>query len=426
MTNSKLFSRLVSWGLLSLAALVLVLRVPGVMETPRFWAEEGTLYFTAAYNQPWYRALFLSHNGYYSLIPNMATVAATLVPLEFAPYVTMISSLLIQLIPVALIAFGTSELWKSLLSRVIGVGAVLFTSLNGEVWLNTPNSQFHLSLSAFLILLEDSESLQPLRKWIYRMVLAAAGLTGVPSGFLAPLFFIKSWQDKTKEAGIQGGILLASLLLQMSIIFSTSDAGGIGDRWDGLIGIPTAVYSLVLKSILVPIMGAEITQQIAGRFGSIYGDPDLSWIVVIGTLFGLALLGMFYLVWRYRSGWKFAGGYALLVIPSLLFSPGDKSLFIDVYFAERYFYAPNVILVLALILHMTGEGRRAKWQSKIVSIVLITSVLINGILDYRETAYFEEDWPNWREEVAHWREDPTYEPRIWPGWSAAWRVKLDR
>ena len=67
--------------LLAGAAAALVLRVPEVVLEPRFWAEEARVYFVYALNNPAGSALLAPHQGYYSLVPNLATWLATLVPL---------------------------------------------------------------------------------------------------------------------------------------------------------------------------------------------------------------------------------------------------------------------------------------------------------------------------------------------------------
>jgi hypothetical protein len=72
------------------AVLAIALRAPVLWSHPRFWGEEGTIYFADAFNRAWFHSLFAPHVGYYSLFANgTALAAARLAPLEYAPLVTL-------------------------------------------------------------------------------------------------------------------------------------------------------------------------------------------------------------------------------------------------------------------------------------------------------------------------------------------------
>jgi len=101
------------------AILLIVIRDVRYFTNPRFWAEEGTLHFAYSYNHPWYQALIHPQVGYLNFYPNLATVLATLVPLEFAPLVTTLAALLVQLIPIVIILLSSSMLWKGWLRKII-------------------------------------------------------------------------------------------------------------------------------------------------------------------------------------------------------------------------------------------------------------------------------------------------------------------
>ncbi len=70
----------------------------------RFWAEEGPIFFARAWSLPPWRALWQPFGGYLNLVANAAALGARwLVPLRWAPYVTIATGLLFQLLPPALL-----------------------------------------------------------------------------------------------------------------------------------------------------------------------------------------------------------------------------------------------------------------------------------------------------------------------------------
>ncbi len=199
------------WVVLGLSMCVIVWRAPGLFTEPRLWAEEGTRYFRSAYayaeSPQWYRSLFQVQRGYFALWPNLAaTAAANLVPLEEAPRVTTALALLIQLAAVAILLWSESELWSHRGIKTLGVLAMIFAPLSGEIWLNTINSQFVLALIGFLILHANARQSQRLR-WLFQALLGIAGLTGIVSILLTPLFVFKALKEKSRERAIQAGDL---------------------------------------------------------------------------------------------------------------------------------------------------------------------------------------------------------------------------
>lgn len=203
---------------------LLVGREPRFLGSPRFWAEEGTRYFAYAYTHPWYAALTHAELGYVALWPNLATtVAANMVPLEYAPLVTTLFALTVQIIPIILIVWSDGTFWNGFATKIIGCCALLFAPLSQEIWLNTINSQFYFLLITLLVLIEDAHA-KGTRRIMYRVLLVVAGLTGAVSLFLLPVFAIKAVQEKHRERGIQAALLVACAVVQ-GAVFWASQAG---------------------------------------------------------------------------------------------------------------------------------------------------------------------------------------------------------
>ena len=93
--------------------------------------------FQYAWDAPWLEALLSPHLGYYSLWPNLATViAANLLPLEVAPYVTLAFSVLAFLL-VSIVILSDAGPFKTPLQKLLGVCIFLLVIPNGKYWLLT-------------------------------------------------------------------------------------------------------------------------------------------------------------------------------------------------------------------------------------------------------------------------------------------------
>ena len=144
MKNSKISNRIIKLSFLFLGVLAMFFRAPSFFFEPRFWAEEGIIYFSNAFNNPWYKALFTPHLDYLSLFNNIAsTLAANIVQLKDAPLITTLLAFAVQVIPLAIVLWSQSELWGSAVKKAVGILIILFVPLSGEIWLATNCSQFY-------------------------------------------------------------------------------------------------------------------------------------------------------------------------------------------------------------------------------------------------------------------------------------------
>jgi len=197
------------------------LRAPNLLIHPRLWAEEGSVFLQYAYQYPWHITILSPHQGYYSFLTNFVSLFARVVPLQYAPFITTYTALVIQMIPYVIILWGKSCLWNNPMRKIIGCMIVLLSpAATGEVWLNTTNVHFHLCVISFLILLEPVDNISRVRRTLYRVLLLIGGLTSVPSVFLLPLFVISALQERKRERLMQAGLLFLCLFLQIIALTS--------------------------------------------------------------------------------------------------------------------------------------------------------------------------------------------------------------
>ena len=132
-------------SLFVLCLLVSIVKSPILFSLPRFWAEDGVIYYLQARSLSVFEALWGMPLGYLALPPNLAGILATQLPLFYAPYANLIVSLSIQLLLVWVVLsnqyFSGHRLKQAILLLI-----PIMVIQSFETWLNTINSQVWLAL----------------------------------------------------------------------------------------------------------------------------------------------------------------------------------------------------------------------------------------------------------------------------------------
>ena len=411
------------YGALMLYALLIWARLPVLFSDPRFWAEEGTVFFGSALEQPFLGSLFMVRQGYFNLIDNVAgIIAARAVPLERAPVVTLMVSLLIQLLPAWLILTSRIEVLRSRTSQTMALGVILLSIPDIEIWLNTSNCQFHLAVSVFIILISAAQQ----RRYAIlgrAAVLLMSGLTGIASVLLAPFFMVRAAVERTRARVIEAAVLTFSMAVQGVAVMYAISGGARGISFD------PNVYACVLfvKSILLPLGGfSTITDEISDTVFRAAASGHTPALVYLTVLMAVGVLGV--MAFRSRCHEARIAWMAFLWITVISFVGGidaEKDTYILPQLGGRYFYVPNVCLGLLLVMLVSREGARSAIARSSAAVVLIW-VLIMGGYDYigtRRNPYYEQftQGPSWRAGVAAWRMDHALPIRIWP---ESWTVEI--
>jgi hypothetical protein len=410
---------------------VIILRLPSLLFEPNLWAEEGSRYFPYAFyfaqTPEWYAGFYQIQRGYLALWPNLAaTIAANFFPLAYAPLVMTIMAFVIQVSVIGFFLWTDFEEWQSATLKIVGVIVIIFVPVSGEVWLNTINSQFLLAVIAFLILHAKS-SPNRFVEWLRYFLLLLAGLTGIVSSLLVPLFAYKAVVKRDKERVWQTAILAGCLIIQLGIFLFTSlnENSALTERL-GTIRWSTLVTIFWTQSIGTVLLGLENIQSIFFHINTLWeSNIHLFDIVSIFTLLlVLMFIGLIALNLRPETRVTLIGSYIILIIVSIFFSlTEDKFLLANPLASHRYFYAPNIILGLGLIagiqnnLSVTGKLPNKLLAMQSILVILLTVSLFWGIMQYRKTTLFGPDWPNWKNEITAYCEDSTQPIEIWPpGW----------
>lgn len=389
--------------ILLLYAVLIVLRMPSIVLHGRFWAEEGTVFFAQAWSRPPLDVLFHSHGGYLNLVANVAALAARWwLPLEEAPYGTIGAGLLFQLLPPLLLLLARDAWLQDWRVRAAGIVLLLFVPAADEIWLQTLHCQFELTLASALVLALDVP--RGGRAALAWAVLALAPLSGPGAMVLLPLFALRSVLERSRERGVQGAVLLGATLVQLVLFFH----GEPGRRFSIS---PAALLTVVaMKHLVVPFLGAHAAGSVAASWREALAAGRVPAVALLSA--GAAFLLLAWVVAWTRNvvgAWLLAAA-ALVGGASYGGALGGAADLMSPFVGERYAFVPQSLLGLAILSLATGPVRLVR----VVAGAVCAWLLVVGVQQYRRPWSAVAYGPDWRAQVAAWREDPSHALRLWP------------
>jgi len=325
----------------------------------------------------------------------------------------------VQVVPLALILWGRSPLWPNLISRLLGVALYLLAPVAGEVWLNTINSQFYFAVIGALILSEDAATQLTLRQWAYNGLLLVAGLTGPVTCFLTPLFAWRAWAERRQHYWVRTGILAACAAIEGLSILRSAGRGELPVHVSGL-SVPDLADILWTQSVALSLLGHQAATASLTVLAALAGHPILTWLVTLLRIAAEAALFWFLARALSPAARRFLlGAYALVLLLSLLGTLGVRGADLVVPGnAGRYFYAPNILLLLSIGQSVTWDRAHLAQARNWLCLALLAAALVAGALNYSWPALAPANWPRWRDEVALYQQDPQHPLAIWPlGWT---------
>jgi len=395
------------------------IRAREILLSPRFWAEEATLYFKGIYESTWLEGLlFIPHHvaEYISLAVNFPLVIAVNVfPLYYTPYITTYFSFAILLIPYLVILYGYSHLWKNPFQRISTCLLLLLipTAAEPEVLLNTINLQVHCGLISVCILFENLHTCetQIKKKWGYRLLLIFCGLSGIYTTFLSLAFLVKAYYEKSIEAWRHFWIVCSTSFIQTALFFSIHQQGIVGDEKLVYFDIIKAPLYIFNHHIMTPLLGFWVRLKL--------NTPDIlqagyfsRFTLLIMSLGVIIIVGLFfYKVIKNRTSpylillvISFLSVSLLTAIGSMGGAPG-----------ARYAVIPGFLFTLILFYSIQWQ-RPFNYYSMIISVTLCVSLLIGSFYFFETRKYWvnREYLPIWSVEIAQWQKNADYFLVSWP------------
>ncbi|NKN32886.1 hypothetical protein [Marichromatium bheemlicum] len=324
--------------------LLSAVKMRGYLFEGRFWAEEGRFFYSEIVNKDWVGGVFYIFNGHLEIVTNAIVFVSTLFDLKYAPLVTTYLSLLVQFIPVYLIIKYRSELSISRFGVIIVIFVAAGLPQAAEVWANSINLHFHFSLIVALIAaigVANGPS-----KWVSRILLGVSGLSGIPANFLFPVFAVLAFKNKEKERWVQFFILLFTAVLQVFLLVFN----GYQSEGREYFSAPQVfLLAPVVQLVALPLFGSYI----GGYLADILREPSYLSVSYFVFLFVLSLPLVYLILKSIRGALSSIGVIVfsafILVFLSIFTSLGDKSMLISGTFGWRYFYVPNILLLIAFL-----------------------------------------------------------------------------
>jgi hypothetical protein len=395
-------------------------RSPYIFLNSRFVAEEGFTFFEYIWEKGFFKGLFFfdSFAGYLNLIANILVSISSLMKIEYSPYITVYGSLIFILLPVYFILFRESELFNTDLKKYIGSLLVFITPpLVPEVWVNSINSQVYLCIIAIIILFMIN--LNNIQRKINYLIIFIAGLSGVYTCCLLPLFFINYFMKRNLYNFINFIIILFSTLLQFYFVLRSKINNHLMEKvlvadLDFNIYI-NYVYNILAK----PIFGRQITHFIWNDMINLI--PGINYFYLFLIIFFILIIFLFY---NYKNLHFVLMKNKTLIYLMYIFFTISVLVLIGAagdYVGGRYAVIPGVTLLL-IILHLAFEMQTKK--IKIFFIILISFSLSSGIYEFRpptENVKYQYikfldciNCPEWKAEIKKWKNDNNYIIKIWP------------
>ncbi|MFT3967303.1 MAG: hypothetical protein QM690_15610 [Sphingobium sp.] len=412
-----IFSRRERGLLLAAFTLLVMFRLPHAWIHGRFLDEEATVFLAYAWHRPALDALLRPFGGYLNLAANGTTMFVAMLakngilPLERAPYLTMIAALFVQVQPAVLILTGRAPWLSSRLAVIAALLVIAIAPATEELFFNVLHIQFHLALCVALIL-----ALDPPRRRIARighgLILFLAPLCGPGAIIVLPLFLLRALVDRDVRRLAQMAPLAAGAAIQMGLFYGSSPMRG-------LFPDPAAVAAtLSVRLIALPLAGAGIANDVGNAIIRALRSPgSIDWwpaaivaVLAFGTLLRRAARQRNGAIWLLLSGLAIAMATFTFGVVTL-----DKTALFNVHAGERYNFLPMVLIAHALIAMAAdprASGRRAH-------AALCAVMLIVGAVQYTNPLAAFRDGPSWPDEVAAWRRDHDHPLAVWPRpWTA--------
>lgn len=405
-------------GYTSAFLLIAYLKSPAVFSHPRFWAEEGTVFYATFLHLPAIDCLLFIKSGALQLSTNLAVYISTKVPTPMAPAVTTYIAVIFQVILAIQIALfiRAYNLAKPVGLLLVACSTLLPQML--EVWLNTTNLQWVTGLSALLIFLMPTD-------WLERHRIGAAlwcvvcGLSGVPATILAPVFLLRAFLERSKPIFIISLALVITAIIQLAILKSVG-----AEPRPYTINFNAFLVSLLLQSVLSPVLSADFADWIGGLILSPKPAVHLIWLIVtLAAGFALVFLAAIAaydglrrrLIWLVLFAWLFV----TLVQYFGSISPGPEEF--SGWVGGRYFLLGS--LCLCILLAWGTKAQLGYFQ--FLCVGLLCAIVVAGTYNiaFSEWPGGMLHGPSWRKQIAACPNGQTCRIKLWPD---TWSVKIHK
>ena len=388
--------------------LLIVFREHEIPLYPRIWAEEGTIFYAFARHHTIWEIFATAHVGYLTLFNSIvSTIQAKIFSVENAATISTYIGFFVQLIPIYIIAFTNNKFWDTAFKKTICVFIIIIV-MEPELWLNTTNSHFIFGLITFLIMVISTSELSKFQTYFFRALLFLGGLTGPASIFFTPTFLLKAYREKSKEKYTQAGIITICAVIQASIILYSIFFDNKYKRL-AVHDLKTTRYHFIIDNFsLLPHTYPFHYHLLSFDLITIFG-------MLIGTFYGYLILKKIKNI-----------DYIIPLLSVLVVGTFSTLGSLDMSGGTRYSYIPTCILMIVFVsVFFDLKFNYERYMALFILVVCLTANASCYVRTMEEWAY-SPTYPKWRNEVAKWRLDSTYNPKTHPAFikDNEWQVKM--
>jgi len=388
---------------------IIFYRSPHILLNGRFIAEEGSYWFRNSYLFGPIAGLTQVNwaSSYFHIWPNIASVFATFVPLEYSPLVTVYFALIVKLYLFLFIIFGQSNFIKSNMDKFFLSFIVLLSPpMVAEVWLNTLVSQIYFTIICIFIFFQKNIEGSLFNK-TSPFILLISGLTSLLPCLLTPFFLYNLVKERNKLSLYNFvAIFLCSLFQSFIFLFSyLQNLANIDGQSERFIISIEKLFNFIYNVLAKSLFGRDLTQFV---YYNIFDQLSIFIIIIFFTLF-IGLIFIF--IFKYLKKDKILLILVILfILNSLLALYGSKVEQVQ----GRFALLPGTLLLLSIyrIFQISNGGL------KYLSIFLIISSLLAGSYEFKKNNKYPQllmcvGCPDWKEEVNKWKKDNTYKLKTW-------------
>ena len=180
----------------------LFFRNPEILIEGRFFAEEGSVFWSYALANSTLETLFFVPvtGGYMLFNANIQILLSTYFPLIFSPLITVWTSIIISLLPSFLYFKLNSKAEENIFHLSVSIALIYLPSLNFlEVFANSINSQTYLGIASLIIVIYGLNNNDSTLYKTQHFILFVSFLSGYYSLILTPILLIKYLLEKKKN-----------------------------------------------------------------------------------------------------------------------------------------------------------------------------------------------------------------------------------
>lgn len=401
-------------GAFVLLLLVAASRAPYALLHGRFWAEEGSIHFRhmALHDGVGTLLFFSNRTAYLNLFANLATRAAADAPMPRAPLVTgwLSFGLLGVVLWVAL--FWPSELLTTTAARIAAATLLVVGTLAApEVWLNSMGAQTYLGLLTVLLLFVVVAQLDRVRLALGSGLVAVAGLSGIYSCVLAPLFVWRAWRDRSRRRIVFAAVISAAALVELVVISKAKSSGDVAPTKLRVRGFGPLIRDFAGRHLAGFLVGADNATSIVQRSHGAGGLVVLS----LGGLAVIVFVGFLLSHVRPRTVPLLLAAAFVLEEVMILYGANNGA-------GGRYTVVPIGILILMFVHATTHADRSWIRQVAVATCVVVLLFGVTAFWTYQPSNLRCHDCPSWTEQVATWQAGRTNQLAIWP--YPGWHIEL--